>query len=122
MKVVTGDDEAADPPKLSSSSSSFLVFNFLAEEIVVFSTVLKTSFSNIFGVVDSIEDAVEDAAVAVVVVAKELFVVVGFGVVIGTRRDVVVVDKTVGLAAIGSIFSVTKIGFLRSSFLSSTLS
>ena len=94
MKVVTGDDEAADPPKLSSSSSSsFRVFNFLAEEIVVFSTVLKTSFSNIFGVVDSIEDAVEDAAVAVVVVAKELFVVVGFGVVIGTRRDVVVVDK-----------------------------
>ena len=123
VKVVTGDDEAAEPPKLSSSSSSsFRVFNFLAEEIVVFSTVLKTSFSNIFGLVASIEDAVEDAAVAVGVVAKELFVVVGFGVVIGTRRDVAVVDKTVGLAAIGSIFSVTKIGFLRSSFLSSTLS
>jgi hypothetical protein len=122
VKVVTGDDEAADPPKLSSSSS-FRAFNFLAEEIVVFSMFLKTSFSNIFGVVDSIdEDAVEDVAVAIVVVAKELFVVVGFGVVIGTLRDVAVVDKTVGLAAIGSIFSVTKIGFLRSSFLSSTLS
>ena len=52
-------------------------------------------------------------------VARELLVV-GFGVVMGTLRDVEVVEMTVGLGGTGSIFSVTKIGFLLSSFFTSS--
>ena len=58
-----------------------------------------------------VKSNIETVVVVVVVVVVGDVFVVGFGVVIGTLRDVVVVvDKTVGLAP--STFSVTRIGFL----------
>ena len=100
VKVVMGDDDAT--PKSSSR------FEFRKNSVSTFEVVSSD--------VDVVADVVVDTVVVVVVVVGEVFVV-GFGVVIGTRRGVVVDDKMVGLAAaIGSTFSVTRIGFRRSSF------
>ena len=99
VKVVMGDDEAT--PKSSSR------FEFRKNSVSIFDVVSSA--------VDVVAVVVVDIVVVVVVVGEVL--VVGFGVVIGTRLGVVVDDTMVGLAAaIGSTFSVTRIGFRRSSF------